>query len=254
MVFFCDESVDGFDSFITFTDDYSHYGYIYPIKERNEVLDKFKIFKAEVENQHNLKIKVVRSDRGEEYYGRHTPYDQVSGPFARFLQENNIVAQYSTPGEPQQSGVAKRRNRTLMDMVHSMMSYSNLPLSLWMEALKTDIHILNRVPSKAVPKTPYELWTGRKPSLKHLRVWGSPAKAKVFNPNIGKFDLKTVSCHFIGYPKKSKGFRFYCSDRYTKFVETRYVVILEDEMMRGSMVAREIILEEKRVCVPTSMI
>jgi hypothetical protein len=57
--------VDGFDLFITFTDDFSRYGYIYPIKERSEVLDKFKIFKAEVENQHDIKIKIVRSDRGE---------------------------------------------------------------------------------------------------------------------------------------------------------------------------------------------
>jgi hypothetical protein len=65
-------------------------------------------------------------------------------------------------------------------------------------------------------------------------VWGSPAEAKVFNPNIGKLDPKTVSCHLIGYPKKSKGFRFYCPDRYTKFVETRHVVFLEDEMMRGA--------------------
>jgi len=147
-------TVDGYDSFIIFTDDYSRYGYIYPIKERSEVLDKFKIFKAEVENQHDLKIKIVRSDRGGEYYGRHTPYGQVSGPFARFLQENGIVAQYSTPGEPQQNRVAERRNRTLMDMVRSMMSYSTLPINLWMEALKTAIYILNRVPSKSVPKTP----------------------------------------------------------------------------------------------------
>jgi hypothetical protein len=57
-------TVDGFDSFITFTDDYSRYGYIYPIKERSEALDKFKIFKAEVKNQHDKKIKIVRSDRG----------------------------------------------------------------------------------------------------------------------------------------------------------------------------------------------
>jgi hypothetical protein len=77
--------VDGFDSFITFTDDFLRYGYIYPIKERLEALDKFKIFKVEVENQHNIKIKLVRSDRGREYYGCHTPYDQVSGPFAMFL-------------------------------------------------------------------------------------------------------------------------------------------------------------------------
>jgi hypothetical protein len=94
------KSVDSFDSFITFTDDFSCYGYIYPIKERSEALDKFKIFKAEVENQHNIKIKLVRSDRGGEYYGRHTPYGQVPTPFARFIQENGIVAQYSMSGDP----------------------------------------------------------------------------------------------------------------------------------------------------------
>jgi transposase InsO family protein len=232
---------------------YSRYGYIYPIKERIEALDKFKIFKAEVENQHDKRIKIVTSDRGGEYYGRHTPYGQVPGPFARFLQETGIVAQYSMPGEPRQNGVAERRNRTLMDMVRSMMSYSTLPLGLWIEAFKTAIHILNRVPSKSVPKTPYELWTGRVPSLNHLKVWGSPAEAKVFNPNIAKLDTKTVSCHFIGYPEKSKGYRFYCPEKYTKFVETRHAVFLEDEMMRGSMVARKIDLEEKRVHAPNPM-
>ena len=50
---------------------------------------------------------------GGEYYGRHTPYGQVSGPFTRFLQENGIVVQYSTSDEPQQNRVAKRRNRTM---------------------------------------------------------------------------------------------------------------------------------------------
>ncbi|RLM64518.1 hypothetical protein C2845_PM16G23290 [Panicum miliaceum] len=248
------KSIDGYDSFITFTDDYSRYGYIYPIKEKSEALDKFKEFKAEVENQHNLKIKVVRSDRGGEYYGRHTPYGQVSGPFARFLTEQGIVAQYSMSGDPQQNGVAERRNRTLMDMVRSMIGYSTLPVSLWMEALKTAVYILNRVPSKAVPKTPYELWTGKIPSLNHLRVWGSPAEAKIFNPNIGKLDSKTVSCHFIGYPDRSKGYRFYCPDRFTKFVETRHAAFLEEEMIRGNATVRKIVLEEKRVYAPTPMI
>jgi transposase InsO family protein len=125
--------MDGFDSFITFTDDFSRYGYIYPIKERSKALDKFKIFKSEVENQHNIKIKLVRSDCGGEYYGRHTPYDQVPGPFAMFLQENGIVAQYSMPDNSQQNGVAERRNRTLMDMVRSMLSYSTLPISWCLE-------------------------------------------------------------------------------------------------------------------------
>jgi hypothetical protein len=248
------KSVDGFHFFITFTDDFLRYGYIYPIKERSEALDKFNIFKAEVENQHNIKIKVVRSDRGGEYYGHHTPYDQVPGPFVRFLQENGIVAQYSMPGNPQQNGVAERHNRTLMDMVRSMLSNSTLPISSWMDALKTAVHILNRVPSKSVPKTPYEMWTGRKPTLNYLYVWGCLAEAKLFNPSIGKLDPKIVSCHFISYLDKSKGFRFYCPDRYIKIVETRHAVFLEDEVIRGSTVPREIRLEEKRVCVPTPMV
>ena len=84
-------------------------------------MDKFKIFKSKVENQHDKRIKIVRSDRGRDYYGRHTPYGQVSGSFARFLQETGIVTQYTMPGEPQQNGVAERRDRTLMDMVRSMM-------------------------------------------------------------------------------------------------------------------------------------
>jgi hypothetical protein len=63
-----------------------------------------------------------------------------------------------------------------------------------------------------------------------------------------------VSCHFIGYSEKSKGFHFYCPDRHTKYIETRHVIFLEDEMMRGNTVPREISLEEKRVYVPTPMI
>jgi hypothetical protein len=83
---------------------------------------------------------------------------------------------------------------------------------------------------------------------------GYPAEAKVFNPNIGKLDSKTVSCHFIGYPDKSRGYHFYCPNKHKKFVETRHAMFLEDDMVRGSMVAQEINLKEKRVYVPTSMV
>ncbi|RVX16253.1 Retrovirus-related Pol polyprotein from transposon TNT 1-94 [Vitis vinifera] len=124
------------------------------------VLDVFKIYKVGVENQLNRRIKSVRSDRGGEYYGRFTESGQHLSAFALFLREHGIIANYTMPGTPEQNGVAERRNRTLIDMVRSMMSNSTLPEYLWGEALKTAIHILNRVPSKVVPKTPYELWVG----------------------------------------------------------------------------------------------
>ena len=60
-----------------------------------------------------------------------------------------------------------------------MLSNSKLPNSMWGEARKTAAYILNCVPTKAVPKTPYELWTGKKPSLGHLHVWGCPAEARI---------------------------------------------------------------------------
>jgi len=116
-----DIDIHGQKYFISFIDDYSRYMYIYLLHNKNEALDAFKIFKAEVENQCGKQIKIVRSDRGGEYYGRYTENGQAPGPFAKFLQEHGIIAQYTMPGSPDQNGVAERRNRTLLDMVRSML-------------------------------------------------------------------------------------------------------------------------------------
>ncbi|KAM2703648.1 hypothetical protein EV2_005216 [Malus domestica] len=114
-------------------------------------------------------------------------------------------------------------------MVRSMMSRSKLPGFLWGEALKTANHILNRVPSKAVSTTPYELWHGRVPSFTYFHVWGCKAEAKLYNPNERKLDSRTQSCYFIGYPEKSKGYRFYIPQGHTRIQETHNAVFLEDE-------------------------
>ncbi|KAD6454719.1 hypothetical protein E3N88_09425 [Mikania micrantha] len=151
--------IGGQKSFITFIDDYSRYMYLYLIHEKFEYLEMFKNFKAEVENQLDRKIKVVRSDRGGEYYGRHTDVGQSPSSFYEFCKSHGIVNQYTMPGTLQQNGVAERRNRTLMDMVRSMLANCNLSGFLWTEALKTAVHILNRVPSKSASKTPFEIWT-----------------------------------------------------------------------------------------------
>ena len=113
--------------------------------------------------------------RGGEYYGKYDETRQCLGPFAKFLESSGICAKYTMPGTPQQNGVVDRHNRTLMDMGRSMLNNSSLPKSLWMHALNTAVYLLNRVPSKVVLKTPFELWKGRKHSLRHLHVWGCPA-------------------------------------------------------------------------------
>ena len=169
------------------------------IHEKSQSLDVFKTFKVEVENQLNKRIKYVRSDRGGEYYGRYDGSgEQRLGPFAKYLEECGIVPQYTMRGSPSMNGVAERRNRTLKDMVRNMICHSNLPKSLWGEVLKIAAYLLNSVPTKAAAKTPYELWVGSKPSLKHFHVWGCPAKARPYKPNERKLDSLTMSNYFIG--------------------------------------------------------
>ncbi|XP_075091938.1 uncharacterized protein LOC142172071 [Nicotiana tabacum] len=132
-------------------------GYIYSLKEKSQATDALKVFVNEVERQLDKKVKIVRSDRGGKYYEKYNKSEKYLGPFVKFLEDGDICAQYTMPGTPQQNGVTERRNGKLMDMVRSMMSNSSLPKSLWMYALKTDVYLLNRVPSKAVPKPPFEL-------------------------------------------------------------------------------------------------
>ena len=153
----------GFSYFITFTDDLSRYGYIYLMKHKSESFEKFKQFQNEVQNQLGRTIKSLRSDRGGEY---------LSQEFDDHLKSCGIISQLTPPRTPQMNGVSERRNRTLLDMVRSMMSLAELPISFWGYALETAIHILNRAPSKAVEKTPFELWTGKVPKLSYLRIWG----------------------------------------------------------------------------------
>jgi hypothetical protein len=137
-----------------------------------------------------------------------------------------------------------------MDMIRSMLGYSNLPINLWIKTLKMTIHIVNRVPSKSVSKMSCELWTGRKPSLNYLCVWGFPGEGNMFNSNIGKLDSKIVSFHFIGYPYKSKVFCLYYFDRHTKFVEMRHVIFLEDTMMMGAWCFDRLALKRSRFMCP----
>lgn len=245
--------------FITFIDDYSRYGYTYLLHDKAESVNVLKLFIDEVERQLEKKVKVVRSDRGGEFYGRFTESGQCPGPFAKLLESKGICAQYTMPGTPQQNGVAERRNRTLMEMVRSMLSNCKLPMSLWIYALKTATYILNRVPSKAVPITPFELFKGRKPSLRHLRVWGCPAEVKLYNPHEKKLDSRTVSGYFIGYPEKSKGFVFYCPSHSTRIVETGNARFIENGETSGSSESRGVNIKEIRVedsspVVPTQVV
>ncbi|KAL6347706.1 hypothetical protein AAG906_026235 [Vitis piasezkii] len=119
-------------------------------------LEMFKVFRTEVKKQLGKVIKIVRSDRGGEYYGKHGDTGQQKGP---------------------------------------------------LQAIKTATYILNRVPSKFVPKTPFKLWTSENP---------------------------TTRCYYIGYPSHSKGYKFYCSTRGTRVIESQVAKFLELDVVDNS--------------------
>ncbi|KAK1629066.1 hypothetical protein QYE76_003381 [Lolium multiflorum] len=222
----------GYRYVLTFTDDLSRYGYIYFMKHKSKTFEKFKEFQSEVENQRNKKIKFLRSDRGGEY---------LSYEFGMHLKKCGILSQLTPPGTPQRNGVSERRNRTLLDMVRSMMSLTDLPLSFWSYALETAAFTLNRAPSKSVETTPYELWFNKKPKLSFLKVWGCEAYVKKLQPD--KLEPKAEKCVFIGYPKETIGYTFYHKSEGKIFV-AKNGTFLEKEFLTKEVTGRKVELDE----------
>ncbi|GJW98685.1 retrovirus-related pol polyprotein from transposon TNT 1-94, partial [Tanacetum coccineum] len=202
--------------FITFIDDCTKYCYVYLLKSKDEAIDKFVLYKTEVENQLGQKIKVVRSDRGGEYVS----------PFAELCAKHGIRHEFTAPYSPQQNGIAERKNRTLKEMVNAMLISSGLSQDMWGEAILTATYLLNKIPRKEKEETPYELWMGRKPSYQYLRVWGCLAKVAVPTPKAQKIGPKSVDCIFIGYAKNSSAYRF---------IETGSSSRLDDEVVQDKI-------------------
>nr|GEW06489.1 retrotransposon protein, putative, Ty1-copia subclass [Tanacetum cinerariifolium] len=117
-------SRQGASYFITFTDDYSRYGYVYLLKHKHEVFETFKVFKNEVENKLGKTIKALRLDRDGEY---------VSQEFKDYLKACRIIQQLTPPYKPQHNGVSERRNHTFLDMVRSMMNLTTFPYAEFFE-------------------------------------------------------------------------------------------------------------------------
>ena len=185
--------------FLTFIDDATRYCYVYLLKSKDEALNYFRIYKAEVENQLEKKIKRLRDDRGGEY---------ISNDFSNFCSEHGIIHEFTPPYSPQSNGVAERKNRSLTDLVNALLESANMPKMWWGEAILTVNFVLNRVITKRSDITPYEAWRGRKPNVNFLRTWGCLAKVNIPEPKKRKLGPKTVDCIFIGYAQNSPAYRF----------------------------------------------
>jgi transposase InsO family protein len=185
--------------FMAMIDDASRYCYVYLLKTKDDALNCFKTYKAEVENQLEKKIKHFRSDHGGEYF---------SNEFDLFCAEHSIIHERTLPYLPQSNGVAERKNRTLTDLINFMLDTARLSKAWWEVALLTSCYVLNRLTMKNKEKTLYEEWIGRKYSLSYLCTWGCLANVNVPINKKHKLDPKIVNCVFLGYAHHSIAYRF----------------------------------------------
>ena len=194
------KSIGGALYFVTFIDDYSRFITVYTLKHKDEVFERFKEWKAEVENQLGEKVKALRSDNGGEYKNK---------AFKAFAKQCGMKQQFSCPRTPQQNGVAERANRTIVEAARSMLHARDMGREYWAEAVCTAAYVRNRSPSKVLSVTPVEMWSGVKPSVEHLRVFGCKAFMHVSREDRSKFDAKALECIFLGYADDAKGYRLF---------------------------------------------
>ena len=108
------------------------------------------------------------------------------------------------------------------------MGKADLHKSFWGYALETAVYIINRVPSKSIEVTPYEIWTDKKPYLSYMKIWGCPAYVK--RTILDKLEARSDKFLFVGYPKETRGYRFYNTLEQRLFV-SKHVVFLEKEFL-----------------------
>jgi hypothetical protein len=194
-------SSSGYLYYVTFIDDYSRRTWIFFMKTKDEVFSRFREFRALVENQTGKKIKVLRSDNGGEY---------TSNEFRDFCKEAGIKRELTVPFNPQQNGVAERKNRTIVEVARAMLHDQDLPMMLWAEACNTTVYVQNMSPHRILEdKTPEEAFTGVKPEIGHLRIFGCPVYIHVPKEKRTKLEPSGRKGMFVGYNETSKAYRIY---------------------------------------------
>jgi hypothetical protein len=168
--------------YVSFIDDFSRNTHIYFLRNKFEVFERFKYFKALVENQVEKRIKAPRTDSGGKFY---------ENEFEYFFQNCGIERHNPTPYKSQHNGVAERMNKTKMKKKRCMLSGVGLGKESWVEEVGISCYLGNQSPSSTLDdKTPYEVCIRKKPSLTHLRVFFCEAYVHVPKENMSNLDSK----------------------------------------------------------------
>lgn len=195
-------SLGGNRFFVLFKDDATGFRYIYFVQHRGDVFERFKAFERLVENKFQRPVRMIRSDCGTEY---------TNGDMQQYLASKGIQFEASAPYTPEQNGRSEREMRTVVESARSMIYSKKIPIPLWAEAVNTAVYTyIEPSPSvQAGDSTPYELWTGKKPSLSHVKVFGCDAFVHVPKQKRKKWDSKSKKVMLVGYQGESANYRLF---------------------------------------------
>jgi transposase InsO family protein len=199
-------SLGGSLYYVTFIDDYSRKTWLYLLKSKDEIFSKFQEFKAKIENLTNKKIKTLRTDNGGEY---------TSKEFFAFCKSARIRREMIVPHNPQQNGVAKRKKRSIEETVKALLNDQDLSMFLWGEAVMTAIYVQNRSPHCILKDmTPEEAFSGKKPNIENLRIFGWPVYSHIPKDKRNKLEPSGKKGIFVGYSDSSKAYRIYILEQH----------------------------------------
>ncbi|UYV68969.1 hypothetical protein LAZ67_6001832 [Cordylochernes scorpioides] len=216
-----EESIGKARFILTIVDDYSSKLFTRFLKSKSETQEILKEFIEYIENTTNKRIKKFRSDNGTEFNNQELESN---------LKRNGIEHQRTTFFSPSQNGRCERTNRSLIEGARALLIESGLPIKFWAEAMNTYTYLKNRTPSyHNTNKTPEEMFTGRKPTVSHLKVFGCKVKFWTPKHKRSKFEKITKTGILVGYSSCRKAYRICNSENFT-ITETRDVAFLENQM------------------------
>jgi hypothetical protein len=165
-----------------------------------------------------LRIKKIRSDNETKF-----KKSQIEG----FLEEEGIKHEFSSPYTPQQNGVVKRKNRTLLDMARTMLDEYKTSDRFWAKAINTACYSINRLYlHRILKKTSYELLTGKKSNVSYFRVFGSKCFILIKRGRKSKFAPKGIKGFLLGYDSNTRAYRVF--NKSTGLVEVSCDIVFDE--------------------------
>ncbi|GJX94516.1 retrovirus-related pol polyprotein from transposon TNT 1-94 [Tanacetum coccineum] len=195
------ESINGKKYILVIVDDYSRYTWTLFLRSKDETPEVLKHFLKMIQRNLQAQVITVRTNKGTEFLNK---------TLHAYLKEEGIEHQTSTPRTPKQNSVVERRNRTLVKAARTMLSASKLPLFFWPEAIATTCYTQYRsIIISTHDKTTYHIINDRKPSIRHLHIFGCTCYLTRDDENLDKMKEKGDPCILMGYSTQTKGYRIY---------------------------------------------